>query len=446
MQLTIAPNIPESETSDITISFAKLFADADFEGLREILSDDAYIVLFNRETKSGRDAVVEYFKDWQGRVGDDFKCEVRWSAQYARPEIYFISEKIKQAYILGIEEDKIVRILLIPCSFSAVGFSIDETPYNIGFIEANLPKEVEALKHHAFCPICGRASETLSWRNGVIFKQRRDFDKKHGLFVNASICPNCNIVCELSTDRTATHVLTMTRDQQAKADKMMTEEEKSQYVDNTLGNRKPLYRAMIKHRTNELAQFGQSFHKLIDEIVKIDSVEKILTRLDKLSFNGPTLHLHVASGNTHSVGDNSYFYIETKKGSQDRLVFRHITASPSIAAAWQIYLLHNASSAMPVFWHGAYLLRDYIFDEAILNDYRPLECHDISGFSRENLLLPKVVFSSDRETANVYCTYWNDWKGLIRECLQITFLPNGKIELTEGESICLFEYNCGILF
>lgn len=99
-----------------------------------------------------------------------FECEVRWSAQFSQPEIYFTSERFKQAYILGIENSKIARILLTPQSFSKVGFSIDEVPYNTGFIDANAPKERTSLANHYFCPICGKNSEYLEWRNGIIFK------------------------------------------------------------------------------------------------------------------------------------------------------------------------------------------------------------------------------------------------------------------------------------
>lgn len=445
MRLTIQQDLPKSKVTDITVSFAKHFVDADFGGLRNMLSDDVFIVLYNKETKYGIDSVLEYFKDWQTRVGDTFECEVRWSAQYSRPEIYFTSEKFKQAYVLGIEDSKIERILLIPRSFSSVGFSIDETPYSIGFIKANAPKDTEPLHDHSFCPVCGKQSEKLNWSNGIIFKQGSYRDKKTGMFVNASICPDCQVVCEVSPDKSVNKILTMTREQQDQADARMTEEERSQYVDNRLGNKKPLFKKPLKSRTNELSMFGQAFHSLLDKVVEDNSVEPVLNYLNKLTLIDGPLKLHVASENTHDIGDESYFYIEDK-GERDYKVYKHLKAEPSAEAAWQLYLLNTAQSVMPVFWHGAYIVKDFIFDEATLNDYVPLECYDISGLSREHLLLPEVIMSPDGRTANVYCTYWNDWKGLVRDRLHITFLRNGKVKLTEIEPLCLFEYNCGICF
>ena len=187
MLLTIQQDIPNSERKDLIVSFAKYFVDADFTSLRDILSEDVYIVIFNRERKEGIETVLEYFKDWQARAGETFECEVRWSAQFSQPEIYFTSEKIKQAYILGIENSKIQRIMLTPCRFSGVGFSIDESPYNVGFIEANASKVTEPLPNHFFCPICGKGSEKLEWSKGVIFKDGQGWGKKTGLMVNASI-------------------------------------------------------------------------------------------------------------------------------------------------------------------------------------------------------------------------------------------------------------------
>ena len=445
MKLTIQHNIPDSFAKDITISFAKLFANADYAGLRNLLSEDIYIVIYNRECKIGIDSVLTYFEEWQNRTGDMFECEVRWSAQFSQPEIYFTSEKFKQAYILRIENSKIARILLTPRSFSSIGFSIDDVPYNIGFIEANAPKEIEPLVNHYFCPICGKNSEELKWRTGFIFKDNREWGKKTALSVNASICTDCNIVCEVSTNRNERFCLTMTHEQQIKADAGMTEQELAKYVDNTMGNKRPLTKRVLKSRTNELSMFGLSFHELLDKIVEEGYPESVLSYLDKLSLKDGILRLHVASEKTHDIGDESYFYIG-KEDNPDYKIHEHLKAEASIEAAWQIYLLHHATTVMPVFWHGGYILRNYIFDEATLNGYIPLECYDISGLSRENLLLPEVTMSPDGRTVDVYCSYWNDWKGLVRDHLQITFLKNGKVKLTEIEPLCLFEYNCGICF
>ena len=458
MRLTIQQNIPQSRGLDIVVFFAKRFVDADYNSLRDMLSDDVYIVLFNEATIYGIDPVLGYFKDWQTRVGDSFKCEVRWSAQFSHPEVYFTSEKFQQAFILGIDNSKITRILFTPRSFTAVGFSIDETPYNVGFIKANAPKEIPPLDNHFFCPICGRKSENLNWREGVIFKEGPGWGKQTGVFVNASICPKCNVVCKVSPDRNVKKVLSMTWEQQRKADERMTSEELSKYVGNTMGNKKPLFVTPLESRTNELAQIGSSFHSLLAKVVKNGSVKEVLDFLDHLSFKSKfplgdnKLKLHVASAECYSSGDESFFYMGDFDNRDDKL-YKRLLAEPSVDAAWQIYLLFTSSTVMPVFWHGGYIVRDYIFDEASINNVeegfngvKPLECFDLRGLSKAGLLLPEVIMSSDGRTADVYCTYWNDWKGLVRDHIHILFLKNGKVKLTQIEPLILFEYDCGILF
>ena len=458
MKLTVQHNIPRSILTDLIISFAKHFIESEFVALRDIVSKDVSTVLYDKESRYGIEAVLEYFKNWQLRVGDMFECEVRWSAQFSQPEIYFISDKINQAYILEIQDSKIVRIMLTPRSFSKIGFSIDEVPYNVGFIEANALKEIEPIANHYFCPNCGRNSEQLEWRTGIIFKDGPAWGKETGLMINASICRECNTVCEVSPDRTVKHVLSMTLEQQRKADDGMTVEELYHYVGNTMGNKKPLFVTPLDTRTNELSKIGLSFHSVLNNAVKNHSVKEVFRFLDKLSFNNKlpnkdsVIKLHVASHDVCSMGDESYFYIGEEPNIDNEL-HKKLYADPSAEAAWQIYLLFTSPTVMPVFWHGGYIVRDYIFDEATINNIeagfdgeKPLEYFDLRGLSKANLLLPEVLMSTDGRTADVYCTYWNDWMGLVRDHVKILFLKNGNVKLTQIEPLILFEYDCGISF
>ena len=426
--------------------------------MRKILADDAYILLYNKGKIKGADSVIDYFKDWLFRVGDTFDCEVRWSAQFSQPEIYFTSDKINQTYILEFQDSKITRILLTPRSFSKIGFSIDEVPYNVGFIEANAPKMIDSIANHYFCPICGKNSELLEWRTGIIFKDGPGWGKKTGLMINASICRECNTVCEVSPDRSVKHVLSMTLEQQRKIDAGMTAGKLSQYIGNTMGNKKPVSVTPLNSRTNELSNIGLSFHSVLNKAVKDHSSKDVFLFLDKLSFNNrlpnkdSEIKLHVASYGVNSMGDKSYFYIGEEPNIDNEL-HKRLKADSSVEAAWQIYLLLTSSTVMPVFWHGGYIVRDYIFDEATINNIeagfdgeKPLECFDLRELSKANLLLPEVIMSADGRTADVYCTYWNDWKGLVRDHVQISFLKNGKVNLMQIEPLILFEYDCGILF
>lgn len=239
----------------------------------------------------------------------------------------------------------------------------------------------------------------------------------------------------------------------------------------------------IDSRTNELAQTGKSFHSVLkgavnkykeaeedniykyinieeaevknneNEAVKSNSVKEVFDFLDKLSFGNEEVKLHVAARKDNSIGDESYFYIGEEDRGGDKMLYEHLCAEPSAQGAWQIYLLYTSSSVMPVFWHGGYIVRDFIFDEADVydieagyNDYRPLKAVDLREFSEAGLLLPEVKMSHDGREADVYCTYWNDWRGLVRDHLHISFLNNGKVELTHVKPQVLVEFDCGICF
>lgn len=146
------------------------------------------------------------------------------------------------------------------------------------------------------------------------------------------------------------------------------------------------------------------------------------------------------------IGDTTYFTI-VRRGSEekDSQVLNHIRASASRESAWQIYLLSRSENVMPVMWHGAYRKKYFIFNEEDVNCIKPLQIYDVAPLSRNNLLLPEVTLSSGNDYANVYCTYWNDWKGLVREHVKICFHAENSVSLEECGSQVLFPYHCGIL-
>ncbi len=65
-----------------------------------------------------------------------------------------------------------------------------------------------------------------------------------------------------------------------------------------------------------------------------------------------------------------------------------------------------------------------------------------------NLLLPFVTTEKDepsnRYIAHVYCCYWNEWKGLIREHTKIVINKNVVESFESDDDFVLYEYDCGI--
>ena len=67
----------------------------------------------------------------------------------------------------------------------------------------------------------------------------------------------------------------------------------------------------------------------------------------------------------------------------------------------------------------------------------------------QNSILPSVTFQKDEDgsaIADVYCCYWNEWKGLVREHIQITFDCDYVISFNKIKEQVLYKYDCGILF
>ena len=206
--------------------------------------------------------------------------------------------------------------------------------------------------------------------------------------------------------------------------------------------------------SNEYGWIGCAFHRYLkslhEETMPPDGYNHdVLSILDELTFNG-ILKIYFAQ---HvSIGDNSWFYIDTghsKRTLKKRLLIEKVGATCSKMSAWQIYLLTTASTVLPAFWHGNYRNRQYVFSKSDISN--------LLGYYRENIfskvdvsniaddILPRVELIGNM--AKVRCCYWNDWEGLVRETVSINFNDRKNIRINEEiESEVLYEYNCGIKY
>ena len=110
----------------------------------------------------------------------------------------------------------------------------------------------------------------------------------------------------------------------------------------------------------------------------------------------------------------------------------------------------SAPGVMPVFWHGGYDRREYIYCPAdldrivVIDDDKPLfRAHDISNLKSAGLL-PSVKM--DGNIADVTFSYWNDWEGLIRNTIRVKW--NGD-RIASAEFInkeVLYKFKCDLLF
>lgn len=212
---------------------------------------------------------------------------------------------------------------------------------------------------------------------------------------------------------------------------------------------------------NIYSEKGREFHQLLSNKTTKETYKKNKTEvfeiLSELSLaNEYSIGLRLASSSTNAIGDESSFYICTSSGEKDENFLKYIDVKPSPMAVWEAYLIKTSDTVMPVYWHGGYITRKYIFSKSDLKQItgkhgiKPLGGYDLSGISKEKLLNPYIsIEKSDCNNtylAEVYCTFWNDWKGLVREHVQIIIENNKVIKYENIGHLIIFPYDCGICF
>lgn len=196
---------------------------------------------------------------------------------------------------------------------------------------------------------------------------------------------------------------------------------------------------------------GKSIHEIIAKsIVKTESIKDKgeLFFIAKSISPKPGLKLgaKIASDDTGDIGDESKFYFYNTRGEQFDFSPSLLNVERSELGAWQVYLMLTAPTIMPTFWHGGYICRTFIFEVEDLEKIKVIEDYDFTILAMDDILLPEVKMSSDRKFADVYCTYWNDWEGLIREHVRINFNEDGSAEASTADKFTYYKYDCGICF
>lgn len=207
--------------------------------------------------------------------------------------------------------------------------------------------------------------------------------------------------------------------------------------------------------TNIYADNAIDYHKVLKtSVVKLPDIKnkgEVFSKLSSIGLmDGYHLGLKLADENTSDLGDISKFFVYNDSGKEDFDIIKYIKAKPTTLSAWQVYLLMTSYTIMPVVWHGGYEVRRFILQEEDVRYIKQLTHLDLSALSKAGVLLPSVNIDKDESTgklvAHVFCCYWNEWKGLVRERATIVFTDN-RIESFDKEDVFIFyKYDCGILF
>ncbi|MBP5713858.1 MAG: hypothetical protein J6X07_04065 [Prevotella sp.] len=165
---------------------------------------------------------------------------------------------------------------------------------------------------------------------------------------------------------------------------------------------------------------------------------------------------HCYKGEEEPIMIQPYNLEKWKDGTNENMLylrftfemFLHLNIENSIKGAWQTYLLCISKTLLPFSGSLYYTKRLLIFT----NDQLPeiwVESKDSIDDKLERLNYKGDVSPSVQVEGNEYtisCCYWNKWRGLIRETLNLTFLGNGKVHIGDFSHQTLFKYDCGIRY
>lgn len=227
--------------------------------------------------------------------------------------------------------------------------------------------------------------------------------------------------------------------------------------------REKAIKALSKEEADEKSTIMNDFEKKAlefvskkDEIVKIKSqetIDSLFSVLDCLSLRiGYRLGLKLAG--EVGIGDESWFYTYQGEGpidtfscraSQSSVLFKDIIVEQSVMGAWQAYLLYISPTILPTFWHGGYIRREFFFDR---KNYKGItsswaERNGNVDIKLDQIPQPSVEMGEGK--AVVSCPYWNDWRGLVIETVDVQFKSDGRVVLTPHSKV-LYEYDCGICY
>ena len=210
---------------------------------------------------------------------------------------------------------------------------------------------------------------------------------------------------------------------------------------------------------NALSEMGRDYHCWLSAHVEGYIEEKpydLLSELNKLSLDEsqlysltPTKPHHVGTSypKMGGMGDNTGFMLYWESEINKEALLRYIHVEMSEQGVWQLYLLKTTPCVMPAYWHGEYMKREFIFEENDLYGIEALKDYDLADLIACPILWPSVTLerqTGDSVVAHVFCCYWNNWKGLIREHV-VMILKNGGVEKYENlDDFVIYKYHCGI--
>lgn len=164
---------------------------------------------------------------------------------------------------------------------------------------------------------------------------------------------------------------------------------------------------------------------------------------------GDRSHLYVADSTyVQEMERFSFFYTDDRKPAphdeRSYGIFLHLRVDDTLMGAWQALLVSQLWHVLPVYWHGVYDERRYIFATEHLAELvaEPREdCSALHLQPSDYTVTPDHVEAGKGVYYFTLC-YWTEWGGLIRETYQVT-IHDGRATIEHLDKETLHRYDCG---
>ena len=425
LELEIQENLPESQHADASKLLGEAMLSGDFNAFGDIIDNDAELVIYGSKTIVGKEAILEYWQGWKERYVDSGKVtrvEVRHNNYYSHACL----EMGPMLVLFYFQNGYIRKILLIQrCLNPIEGHYADMLDfrfdlYSIKDCIGESRNQSGVKENRTFCFSCGTPSEQLEWYD-FIGKM-----KERGRSAIVSVCPHCHKVVEYYPQHEDSVLLL----ECAKTIQPHSYEKQEKNVASA-------------DKENAYSAKATDFHWQL----KKKGNDTIFNDLDALSLKDG-YHIGLRIAEQQGIGDESNFYVYNQDNEKDMDLLKYIHVDETQMGAWQVYLLMTSPTMLPTFWHGNYIKRKFILEKKDLFEIEALKYYDLSDLAQDSMSYPSVsIESNDGVTiAHVYCCYWNEWKGLVREHVKMS-ICNGKVESCENVGdFVIYKYHCGIFF
>ena len=418
LELEIQENLPESQYADASKLLGEAMLSGDFKAFGGIIDNNAELVIYGSKTIVGKEAILEYWQGWKERYVDSKKVarmEVKHNNYYSHACI-----EMGPMLVLFYHQDGYIHKMLLTQRYlnpmkghyaDMLDFRFDL--YSIKGCIGELRKPLDK-ENRTFCFSCGTPSEQLEWYDFI------GQMKERGRSAIVSVCPHCHQVVEYYPQpEESALLLECAKNVQPH---QFQEQVKDGYKENVYSAKATDFHWRLKKKGNDT----------------------IFNDLDALSLEDG-YHIGLRIAEQKGIGDESNFYVYDQNNEEDKNLLKYIHVDETQMGAWQVYLLMTSPTMLPTFWHGNYIKRKFILQEEDLFEIEALKYYELSDLVQDSMLYPSV--SNDGATiAHVYCCYWNEWKGLVREHVKMS-IRNGKVEAYENVGdFVIYKYHCGIFF